>query len=280
MEILSPTFAVHPARIALPLVAALVIGAEYLASRRKNRNAYDACETAATLAIAVGGRLIGAATVGIGALPMSWAYQHRLFDLSLKSPWWLLALFVGVEFCYYWHHRAMHRVNWFWATHAVHHSSTKINLSAALRLGWGGNVTGGFLFYLPLVFLGFDPLAVVATLGAGLAFQFFLHVAEAPHLGPLEWLLNTPAHHHVHHAANDACLDKNFGAVLIVFDRLFGTFAEAPVGETLRFGLKGEGPPAGRPLAIVLAGWHSLIRLWCGAPTWSDRRAALFGRPR
>ncbi len=96
------------------------------------------------------------------------------------------------------------------------------------RLGWGGDLTGGFLFYLPLVTLGFHPVAVFGMLGLGLFYQFFLHVACPPSLGPLEWILNTPRHHHVHHASNGEYLDKNFGSVLIVFDRLFGTFAKAP----------------------------------------------------
>ena len=180
--------------------------------------------------------------------------RHRLFDIPLNSGWIWLALFLAVEFCYYWHHVAMHKVRWFWATHSVHHSPTKLNLSAGVRLGWGGHLTGGFLFYLPLVALGFNPAAVFGMLSFGLVYQFFLHLAHPPRLGPLEWMLNTPRHHQVHHASNAACLDKNYGAVLIIYDRLFGTFASAPKDEPLRFGLAGLAPSA-NPVDIVVATW-------------------------
>ncbi|HUN47947.1 MAG TPA: sterol desaturase family protein [Stellaceae bacterium] len=256
-----------------------LIATEYLASRLKRSSAYDARETLASLAIAAGGRLIGTATTGLAALPMIWVYRHRLADPP-STPWLLPPLFLAVELCYYWHHRAMHGVSWLWATHAVHHSTTRLNLSAALRLGWGGTLTGGFLFYLPLVWLGFHPLAVLAMLGGGLTYQFFLHAVWVPRLGPLEWLLNTPAHHHVHHAANDACRDRNFGGALIVFDRLFGTFAAAPAGERLRFGLHGVAPSTGAPLQILLVGWRAVARASRDAQTWRDRWDALFGRPR
>src|SRR5581483_2365803 len=100
-------------------------------------------------------------------------------------------------------------------------------------LGWGGALAGGFAFYLPLLLIGFRPQGILAMLAISGLYQFFLHAAWAPRLGPLEWVLNTPRHHHVHHAANEVCLDRNFGGILIVFDRLFGTFAGAPA-EPLR----------------------------------------------
>lgn len=274
-----PTIASGSGRLLVPGTMLALIAIEALASRLRKRGAYDVRETAATLAIAVVGRLIGAATAGVATVPMMWVYRHRLLDPPTATAWSLVALFVGVELCYYWHHRAMHGVSWLWATHAVHHSSTKLNLSAALRLGWGGNLTGGFVFYLPLVGLGFQPLAVLAMLGVGLLYQFFLHVAWVPHLGPLDWLLNTPAQHHVHHAANDRCRDRNFGSVLLVFDRLFGTFAEAPAGEPLRFGVDGQEVGARNPLGAVLVGWRPLVRAWRDAVTWRGRWIALFGPP-
>jgi len=277
MPALAPA-AAPSARLVLLAIMLALIAIEYLVSRLRRSGAYDARETLASLAIAIGGRLFGAATAGLVAMPTMWIYRHRLIDLP-ATPWLLPALFLAVELCYYWHHRAMHGVNWLWATHAVHHSSTRLNLSAALRLGWGGNLSGGILFYLPLVWLGFHPLAVLAMLGIALGYQFFLHAAWAPRLGPLEWLLNTPTHHHVHHAANDACGDGNFGGALIVFDRLFGTFAAAPGTEPLRFGLHGAAPPTGAPLTVVLVGWRGLARAWRDAENGRERWRALFGSP-
>ncbi|MGA7805149.1 sterol desaturase family protein [Bradyrhizobium sp.] len=233
---------------------------EYLIHRlNDDGGSYDARESVASLAIALGNKAVAALTAGIAAVPIMVVYRHRLFDLELDTVWGWGALFLGVEFCYYLHHLAMHKIRWFWATHAVHHSPTRLNLSAAVRLGWGAHLTGGFLFYLPLVALGFNPAAVVALLSTGLIYQFFLHVARPPHLGALEWVLNTPRHHHVHHASNPSCIDRNFGSVLIVFDRLFGTFAAAPRDEAMRFGVAGM-PASTNPLNIVFAAWMRMFR--------------------
>lgn len=279
MEALEPLLGHGPPRsFGLALVLALIV-LEYGWGRFRGRDLYDLGETGATLVIALGQRLIGALAAGLAVAPLAWVYGHRLWDLPLDRPWSLAVLFLGVEFTYYWHHRAMHRFRWLWATHQVHHASTRFNLSCALRLGWGGPVTGAVLFYLPLVWLGFPPTAVLAVLGASLFYQFFLHLGRAPALGPLEVVLNTPRHHRVHHAANEACLDRNFGGVLILFDRLFGTFAAAPAEEDLRFGLKGESGPSRRPFVTALAGWFDLVaRLW-RARDWRERLDAVAGRP-
>jgi sterol desaturase/sphingolipid hydroxylase (fatty acid hydroxylase superfamily) len=123
-----------------------------------------------------------------------------------------------------------------WATHAVHHSATKLNFTAAIRLGWTGNISGNFLFFLPLIFSGFHPFAVIGMLGVNLFYQFFIHTAFVSRLGPLEWILNTPPITACI-TRRSSCLDKNYGGILIVFDRIFGTFAEAPRGQALRYGL-------------------------------------------
>ena len=195
---------------------------------------------------------------------------------TARGAW--VTLFLGVELCYYAFHRASHRVRWLWATHAVHHSATRFNLSAAIRLGWTGTISGAFVFFLPLAFIGFHPVAIAAVMGLGLLYQFFLHTAFPVSLGPLEWVLNTPAHHRVHHACNDPCLDKNYGNVLIVFDRLFGTFAAPPVGERLRFGLKGRSPSL-NPLRIAFGEWSRLARDAGAARGMAAKLKVLFGAP-
>lgn len=251
---------------------------EYLFHKLNHGDGYDAQETATSLFIALGHKATGALTAGLAAAPVMFVYRHRLFDIPLNAAWTWLALFLAVEFCYYLHHLAMHKVRWFWATHAVHHSPTRLNLSAGVRLGWGGHLTGGFVFYLPLIALGFNPAAVFGLLAAGLVYQFFLHLAHPPHLGPLEWVLNTPRHHQVHHAANEACLDKNFGAVLIIYDRLFGTFATAPRDEPLRFGIAGAAPGA-NPLNILFAAWLRMLSDVLRAKGISAKLRTLFSRP-
>lgn len=211
-------------------------------------------------------------------MPFLFVYSHRLFEIPLDSVWTWLALFLGVEFCYYWFHRASHRIRWLWATHAVHHSATNFNLSAAIRLGWTGQLSGAFVFFLPLAWIGFHPLAIGAMIGVGLLYQFFLHTALEVRLGPLEWVLNTPAHHRVHHASNDGCLDKNYGSIVIVFDRLFGTFAAAPSGEPLRYGLKGR-EPSNNPFRIALGEWVHLFRDVTRARGLKERLRITFGAP-
>ena len=265
-------------KVILPLLAVGLMLVEYLFHKVNHLDSHDARETAVSLFIAAGGKVIGFVTAVVVLIPAMFVYEHRLFDIPLGNPWIWLALFVLVDFCYYVHHVAMHKVRWFWATHSVHHSPTRLNLSAAVRLGWGGHLTGGFVFYLPPIALGFPPAAVFGMLGLGLFYQFFLHLARAPHLGLLEWVLNTPRHHHVHHAANDSCLDRNFGGVLIVFDRLFGTFAEAPGYEPLRYGLV-HAVPTTNPVRVLFGVWADMLGKVRRARGVRARLRALFGAP-
>ena len=251
---------------------------EYGLGRLGGRDSHDWRESVASFGVALGQNLVRALEAGLVAIPYVFLYDHRLFDFPQTSPLALVGLFLGSEFLYYWQHRASHRIRWMWATHAVHHSTTRLNLTAAIRLGWTGNVSGNFLFFLPLAFIGFHPYAVVTMLGINLLYQFLIHSELSPPLGVLEWILNTAAHHRVHHASNEPCLDRNYGGILIVFDRLFGTFAEPPAGEPLRFGLVGKSPSF-NPVRIALGEWSAMLRdVWkaqgAGAKLW-----VLFGPP-
>lgn len=260
-------------------LALIFIGAEILYSRLSNHgDSHDVRETTASIGVAIGDLVARVLTGGLAAIPFLWLYRHRLFDIPMESAWAWLALFVGVEFCYYWFHRASHRVRWLWATHAVHHSASRFNLSAAIRLGWTGQLTGAFVFFLPLAWIGFHPLAIGAMLAAGLFYQFFLHTSLDVHLGPFEWVLNTPRHHRVHHASNESCLDLNYGSTLIVFDRLFGTFAEAPHNEVLRYGLKGRAA-ATNVFRIALGEWANLVRDVAAAKGWRQKLRTMAGPP-
>jgi sterol desaturase/sphingolipid hydroxylase (fatty acid hydroxylase superfamily) len=264
-------------RVMLLLDALGLMLVEYLFHRANDLDSHDASETAVSLAIAIGGRIFSALTASIAVIPVLYVYRYRLLDIRLDAPLPWLALFLGVELSYYLHHVAMHKIRWFWATHAVHHSATRLNLTAAVRTGWGGHLSGGFLFYLPLVLVGFHPAAVFGVLGVGLLYQFFLHLAYAPQLGPLEWVFNTPRHHQVHHACNEACVDKNFGSVLIVFDRMFGTFA-APPEETLRYGLA-EATPTRNMLKILFGNWTEIFRDARRADSVAAKLRSVFGKP-
>ncbi|NPV24575.1 sterol desaturase family protein [Bradyrhizobium aeschynomenes] len=261
------------------LLAIAFIGLELIYGRLAgHEDIYDPAETLASFGVAIGNVIAKALTSGVAAFPLVFAYQHRLFEISRESFWSWVMLFMAVEFCYYWFHRASHRIRWLWATHAVHHSATRFNLSAGIRLGWTGQLTGAFLFFLPLAWIGFQPLAIMLLLGLGLLYQFFLHTGAPVHLGPLEWVLNTPRHHRTHHAVNDSCLDRNYGSVLIVFDLMFGTFAEAPRDEPLQFGLRGR-LPTNNPFRIVFGEWIALAGDAWRAPGVRRKLRLLFGPP-
>lgn len=245
--------------------------------RRQGR--YDWRAYFATLGDAIGRRAVEATGLSIVAPLFVWAWEHRVQTLALDNATAFVILFFGQEFCYYGYHRAAHRVRWFWATHAVHHSPNELNLMAAVRLGVTGRLTGAGLFFLPLVWLGFPPAAVLATVAINLLYQFWIHATWIPKLGPLEWVLNTPSHHRVHHGANPEYLDCNYGGVLIVFDRLFGTFVEERDDIVIRYGLTTP-LVSYNPLKIALHEWVNLGRDLLAARSPRAVFATLLGPPR
>jgi sterol desaturase/sphingolipid hydroxylase (fatty acid hydroxylase superfamily) len=184
-------------------------------------------------------RVIMGMTIAWGLfVPLTrWAHAHRLFTIEVDGVWALLGLFLGLELFYYAYHRGAHRIRWFWMQHVVHHSSNELNLGASYRIGLLGKIAGSAPFFLPLVGLGFHPRAVAGMLTLNLLYQYWLHNTWVPKLGPLEWVLNTPSAHRVHHAANVRYLDANYGGVLIIFDRLFGSYVAERADEPCRYGL-------------------------------------------
>lgn len=246
--------------------------------RARKRGGYDAAGAAASFGVAAGNLLLrplNAVVIGAVFLSIEAATPLRL----PMDDWrvWVLGFF-AVEFAYYWHHRWSHLVRWVWCTHAVHHSAQEMTFPAAIRLSWTGALSGGWLVFAPLVVLGFSPLMIAALLSANLAFQFFLHTEAVGKLGPLEWVFNTPSHHRVHHACNGDYLDKNFGGVLIIFDRMFGTFAEERADMPLRYGLT-TGFNARNPVWIVLHEWAAMVSDARQARSLQALWRALFGRP-
>jgi sterol desaturase/sphingolipid hydroxylase (fatty acid hydroxylase superfamily) len=230
-----------------------------LAWRKASGRGYDGPTALTTLGLAIGhvsATLVNAIIVGGGfALARSVAPVHwPLHDWRV----WAVGFF-GVEFAYYWFHRASHRVAWLWANHSVHHSAEQLTLLSSLRLGWTNALSGGWLFYAPLVYAGFDPRMVASLLAFNLRYQFFLHTEAVGKLGPLEWIFNTPAHHRVHHASNAPYLDRNYGGVLIIFDRLFGTLAVERPDEPLQYGLAHR-VSSRNPVSLAFGEWSRLFR--------------------
>ena len=257
------------------LVAALEGG--YLQLVKRQRYAWRAFFASSGDALA---RLLINRVVGFGAAAALFVFvaQHRLFEITLRHWWAAPALLLAQDFCYYWLHRADHRVRWLWATHAVHHSSNAYNFSAAYRLGWTSGLSGGAIFFAPLVWIGFPVSAVLGAVATNLLYQFWLHTELVPRLGPLEWIFNTPRHHRLHHASNPEYIDRNFGGVLVVFDRLFGTFAGDVAGVRCRFGLA-KPLVSNNPLRIALHEWLNLLRDLRGVRRMRAAAKVLLGPP-
>lgn len=236
---------------------------------------YSIQESFVSLLIAIGhhiARMISTA----GLLTFAWNY--RIFTISLNHWWNVVLLFLGIEFTYYWYHRASHRIRWFWATHVVHHSPKYFNFSAAYRLGWTGGISGSAIFFMPLAWLGFQPLVITIGLALNLVYQFWIHTELIPKLGFLEWIFNTPSHHRVHHAANLEYIDRNFGGVLIIFDRMFGTFAEEKASNPPIYGLT-HPIKSSNPFKIALNEWIEIIKDVFNTNSWRDRFCFVFAPP-
>jgi sterol desaturase/sphingolipid hydroxylase (fatty acid hydroxylase superfamily) len=262
-----------------PLIIMLLLSiAEWGWARFFAHRSYDLRASAASVGVAVGQALIKPLSAGLIAAFYSWAHSFAHWKWALDD-WrtWVIGFF-ALEFVYYWFHRWSHRINWLWATHAVHHSANELTLPAAIRLGWTGAVSGGWLIFAPLALLGMPPVMIAVLLSANLLYQFFLHTETVRRLGPLELILNTPSHHRAHHASEEPWLDCNFGGVLIIFDRWFGTFVPEPETGGLRYGLT-QPIVSNNPFIIALNQWVIMALAFWAARDWTRRWQVLFGAP-
>lgn len=227
---------------------------------------YERRDTRTSIAMGLGHLVL------LGGWKLVWA--ALLAAIYLVSPlhlptdaWWTwVALFFLDDLAYYCFHRGHHRVRLLWATHVVHHSSEHYNLSTALRQDWSPFTAT--LFWAPSALL-FPPWMVFLAMAWNLLFQFCLHTEAVDRLPrPVEWVFNTPSHHRVHHGSQEQYLDRNYAGILIVWDRLLGTFE--PEGERVRYGLT-TNIATFNPLRVAYGEWHALWRDVRGARTWRDR---------
>ncbi|MBS0523411.1 MAG: sterol desaturase family protein [Proteobacteria bacterium] len=263
--------------VLLPLVlgSALIEG---LWLSRSRANGYDWKEWATSLGDVAVRRLLAFAPYGILAPVYFRIYDHRLFTLSADSVGGVLLLFVSLEFSYYWFHRASHTVRYFWNSHSVHHSPNSFTLAAAYRLGWIGKFSGATIFFTPMALLGFEPATVMIALQLNLIYQFWIHADWIPRLGWLEYVLNTPSAHRVHHSRNPEYLDANYGGVLIVFDRLFGSYIEERADVPCRYGLVTP-VTTYNPIRINFDPWIGLAKDLASARSIREAGMFLFGPP-
>lgn len=215
----------------------VLIAVELLADRWRGMRTYRLADTVSSLSAGVLSTTTGLLTKGVGLVTYALALEYlALLQLPADSLWVWLFAFVFYDFCYYWHHRLGHERNVLWAAHSVHHQSEDYNLSTALRQTSTGFVFG-WIFYLPMAVLGV-PLPVFVTVATvNLLYQFWVHTRHVPKLGWFEWFFVTPSNHRAHHAQNALYMDRNYGGVFIVWDRLFGTFQEEDDTEPVVFGV-------------------------------------------
>jgi sterol desaturase/sphingolipid hydroxylase (fatty acid hydroxylase superfamily) len=251
----------------------IVIEAFWIVLWKKEK--YPWKESVISIVIAIGHRI---AQIIPTASLIIFTWNHRIFTISLNHWWSVALLFIGIEFAYYWYHRASHRIRWFWASHMVHHSPKHFNLSAAYRLGWTSGISGSSVFFMPLAYLGFKPSVIAIGLALNLLYQFWIHTELIPKLGLLEWIFNTPSHHRVHHASNAEYIDRNYGGVLIIFDRLFGTFAEEEASNPPIYGLT-HPIKSNNPFKIALQESIQLLKDIISAKSWGNRIRYAFAPP-
>jgi sterol desaturase/sphingolipid hydroxylase (fatty acid hydroxylase superfamily) len=205
-------------------------------------------------------------------------YLHRFAIFHIGFQWWAwMLLFFGDEFSYYWFHRVSHECRLFWASHVVHHSSQRYNLSTALRQTWTGSFMS-FVFWLWLPIVGFAPVMIMAMKAISLLYQFWIHTELVRSLGPLETVFNTPSHHRVHHGSNPRYIDRNHGGTLIIWDKLFGTFEPENPADPVRFGLT-KNIETYNPVRIAFHEWVEMFRDAWRAPGWDNKLRYVFGNP-
>ncbi len=206
---------------AIPFFLVTLLGEAFLRHRRGL--SFDRRDAATSVGLGLGNLLINLAIRGAQLALSTVLYEHRVIDLGTGALVWF-ALLLADDFVFYWAHRIAHECRFFWATHEAHHSSEQFTLATALRQPW--THLPALVFWLPLPLLGFRPEMILVAHTISLLYQYWIHTELVGRLGALEWVLNTPSHHRVHHGSNARYLDKNHGGILIVWDRLFGTFQE------------------------------------------------------
>jgi len=244
--------------LAIPVFFVLM-GVEWLVARQMNKKVYRLEDSVNDLSCGILQQLWNIFAKGGLFLGYLWIYEHAGWaSLGPADPWaWVLGFF-AVDFLYYWFHRLSHEVNFLWAAHIVHHQSEEYNLSVALRQSVFQGVFSSF-FYWPLAWLGLHPVVFLTLSSFNTLYQFWIHTRLIGRLGPLEWILNTPSHHRVHHGRNPQYIDRNHGGTLIIWDRLFGTFE--PEKEPVVYGIT-------KPLESwnpIWANFHYWWELWDAA---------------
>ena len=260
----------------IPIVFVLIVG-EFIYSYIYKKDYYTKEDTLASMGLLAGNVMVSVLTKGSILLLYIYFYQFRLVTVNDLLPIWAVwaLTFVVIDFVYYWYHRCSHRVRFLWAVHMNHHSSEEMNYVVSLRQAWFGPITKiPFFMFMPLV--GFDPLITLVAGVASTLWGVLGHTQWINKLGPLEYILVTPSSHRVHHGSNECYLDKNYGNFLIVWDRMFGTFAEEK--EKVKYGIR-ENVKTFNPFKITFRVWFQIADDFSKSKTLKNKLLSIFGRP-
>jgi sterol desaturase/sphingolipid hydroxylase (fatty acid hydroxylase superfamily) len=235
---------------------------------------YERKDTTASLAMLAGNIAFGFATMSALGKVDRFLFRHRVSNFGLRRGS-IASAMVLWDFIYYWDHRWMHEVRLLWANHVTHHSSERYNLSTALRQPWSGFLT--FWIFAPMPLLGFPTVKTAKAGQLNLLYQYWIHTETIDRLpSPIETVFNTPSHHRGHHGANRQYLDKNYGGILIVWDKLFGTFE--PEVRRIKYGLT-KNIRTHNPLRIAYHEMADIARDAKSAANWRDRLGYVLGHP-
>ena len=259
---------------AVPIIIALILG-EAIYSNIKGLNFYKVNDTLGSYGLLAGNVVVSLLTKGSFLLFNIYLYQFRLFTINdLMHVFFVVVLtFVAVDFLYYWFHRFSHRIKFLWAMHMNHHSSEEMNFVVSLRQAWFAPFAK-VIFFMPLPLIGFDPLITVVVGIASTFWGVIGHTQWINKLGPLEYIFVTPSHHRVHHGSNDQYIDKNFGNLLIIWDKFFGTFE--PEREKVVYGIT-DNVKTFNPIKITFMLWIKMYKDSKSAVGLKEKFLSFFG---
>ena len=262
--------------IGAPIILFLII-LEIIISAVKGLKYYKYKDSLGSIGLITGNIVVNIITKGLIIAFYLYLYQFRLFDFSILGSLWIevLLTILSIDFIYYWFHRTSHHVRFFWAIHMNHHSSEEMNFLVALRQAWFNPIFRvPFFFILPLI--GFNPLLTLIVGAASTLWAVIQHTKMIGKLGPLEWIFVTPSSHRVHHGVNDKYMDKNFGNILIIWDRIFGTYQ--PELEEVIFGLK-RNVKTSNPFKITAFTWQEILIDFSRSKDTENKIKSIFGSP-
>jgi len=263
--------------VGAPIILALIF-AEALISNLQNASYYKKEDTLCTIGLLTGNIMMVFAVKGLTLALHFYLYQFRLFDLASMMPLWVMWLltFILIDLVFYIYHRISHRSRFLWAIHMSHHSSEEMNFAVSFRQAWLGPVSKiPFFILLPLI--GLDPTIIAVAGVISTLWGIFGHTQVIGKLGPIEWIFNTPSHHRVHHGANEEYIDKNYGNLFIIWDRIFGTFE--PEKANVRYGLV-KNVNTYNPIKITFMEWRSMFSDMSKASNPQEFINIFFGPPK